>query len=122
MEDKIIADTAVSLDVSDMSDFDDPTYTPEMEKMKRKSVPDFFKVKTTKLNTESLCSSREFLIETTGTESQNISLKEEIMKKIEDCPYLDGKFFKLKFYEENGSKIKTECQLCLPKKVEIKGR
>lgn len=119
--------------LSDTSDIDDPTYSPNKEKelRKRKTVPDYFKVQSLKAveNNEKMppISSNPMLsLPSTSTASMqhlnNSNCQEEDnANRFSKCPYLDGKFFKVSMFDQSGNKLTAECQLCLPRKTYIKG-
>lgn len=108
----------------------DPTYKPEdgIEKGKQ-LIPDYFGIRQGKqyiskpiydMDQASTSSNQEQDLNEHAA-STNTKYTNEAF---ENCPYLDGKFFKVTSFIEDNDRCKsvtTECQLCLPKQVYIKG-
>lgn len=113
----------------------DPTYKPDNDndlKIGKKNVPDYFGVRQTKqFKSKPSCDTDQA---STSSSSNNIS--QDFVEQVstintnitgaafEEYPYLDGKIFKVTSSvqpENQGKSLTTECQLCLPKQVQIKG-
>ncbi|KAF2905891.1 hypothetical protein ILUMI_00281 [Ignelater luminosus] len=102
---------------------DDPTPAPENENVlkKKRAIPDFFGVRN--LKKVSFASVSDRATPSTSANSEN-SISSGILTvcddKLEKYLCLDGKFFKPTDINKNEKKIQAECQLRLPKDVNIK--
>lgn len=71
------------------------------------------------INSGASCSS---VMSTSSTSAISaLNENDSIMHKIENCPYLDGQFFKVIGDITDIKHLSTQCQLCLPKNTIIKG-
>lgn len=151
MNDNLIEQTDSSSNLLYSSDDSlDPTYKPEkdLKDKNRNRIPDYFGVRqiqpvkskpitydydkdlastSTSSNISQNFSEHVTTIDIdTNTPSINTNIMNIniINEAFENCPYLDGKFFKVISsvqHKNQNTSVTAECQLCLPKKVPIKG-
>ncbi|CAH0562887.1 unnamed protein product [Brassicogethes aeneus] len=127
MEEDTLSNSESCSFIADVSDSEDPTYTPEKERKeeKKRSIPVFFNIRNIKYKT---CSDVTSASSSKGSECsdicdirQNIPDESLQLAVLQKCPYLDGKFFKVTKLNELKKNVEAQCQLCLPKTVTIKG-
>lgn len=128
----------LALEFEDISDIEDPTYTPESStSLQRKVIPNLFHIRSTNKKDVIGESSKEHRIEvfspssasdssnthlSTDSDSTQTSISADWLDKVSAYSYLDGNFFKpVKLLEEN-KKVHGQCQLCLPKVTIIKAQ
>lgn len=113
----------LNIDLSDVSDSEDPTFDPKKDVAKvRKAIPDYFNLRSTPSTSSKISLVGEDDLDSRSSSAMSFTLESESSVLSEEDPqnaYLDGRFYKV--LNHNGKKIITECQLCLPKVHTISG-
>lgn len=124
-----IDDTDAEINFDDISDTEDPSYTPQSDKniQKNKNIRDYFNIRSkSQPSSSSSLDASDATNSCPSSSGSNVQAltrmnNADTMLKATKLPYLDGKFFKPIIINEQDKKVHGQCQLCLPKDIVIKG-